>query len=207
MLKDYLRDTPLFMPLKTVKGYFDLGKEFLRPKTSTHGAPWLYKIYLIKKFAKELKVDAFIETGTNIGETLAGVRPAFKELYSVELGDVLFEKAKKRFERYPEVTIYHADSATFMRDFVPKFQKKVIFWLDAHYSHGDTARADKDTPIEEELRVILGNWRTGSAILIDDGHEFNGHGDYPKFEDIREFVKSKKPELACVLEHNIIRIW
>lgn len=206
-MKKLLRKTPFWRPLRIVKGYIALALMLITPDRVGRPATWLYKIFTIRKYARRFHIDIFIETGTNVGETLAGVRAAFRELHSVELGDALYQKARDRFVRYSSVHIHHGESAAFLRELAPKLSRPAIYWLDAHYSENNTARGEKDSPIVDELAICLGNWRTGSVILIDDARYFDGrHASYPTVVEIEAMVKRYREGLRCVVKRDLIRI-
>ncbi len=206
-IKTYLRKTRLYRPLRAAKGYAALGAELLRPDRPDGSATWLYKIFTIRNYARELGLKVFIETGTNVGDTLDGVRPAFKELHSVELDDDLYKKASERFRKYPNITIHHGTSDTFLKEFVPRLTVPVLYWLDAHYSGHGTARAGEDSPIVAELQICLNHWKEGSAILIDDARLFDGkHASYPTVAEVEAIATEKNPKLHCVMKRGIIRI-
>jgi hypothetical protein len=54
-----------------------------------------------------------------------------------------------------------------MNESLPENKEKVIFWLDGHFSSGDTGKGINDCPLIEELRVIDSNCHN-SLIIIDD---------------------------------------
>jgi hypothetical protein len=65
-----------------------------------------------------------------------------------------------------------------------------LFWLDAHYSAGITAKGEGNTPIEEELKHIFGHeCAENNVILIDDARVFNGSNDYPLIEAVKTRVR------------------
>ena len=72
----------------------------------------------------------------------------------------------------------------------------VNFWLDGHYSHGISFRAEKDTPIKEELAAIeeaLPNLDS-IAVLIDDVRcfypdEFTSLNDYPQVDYLVDWAR------------------
>lgn len=110
--------------------------------------------------------DYFIETGTNVGSTLAYVARTYPHLecISCEPDKEAFEEAKRNTEKFSNVRLYNMLSQDFTsmlkRDMEELFGKKVLFWLDAH-GYGFK------WPLKDELSFITENFKSG-CILIDD---------------------------------------
>jgi predicted O-methyltransferase YrrM len=141
---------------------------------------------------RDNKIDTLIETGTYLGDMVFANLSNFSRIFSIELDKKLFERAQKRFVKIKKVKIFHGDSSEILKRLSKKIDKKILFWLDAHYSGGITAKGNESTPIEKELEVILNSWKKGSVIIIDDARLFNGTGGYPKAEKIIKLVSTKK---------------
>jgi len=86
-------------------------------------------------------------------------------------------------------------------------EKPCLFWLDGHYSGGNTAKGEKETPIMEELRQICAHPVKNHLILIDDAREFTGQNDYPTIESLRTFVGARLPGYGFDVKDDIIRIY
>ncbi|HMP32323.1 MAG TPA: hypothetical protein PKD85_22130, partial [Saprospiraceae bacterium] len=95
----------------------------------------------------------------------------------------LFKAAKQKFKDYPNVFLYQGDSGVVLKDVVLKLQEPAVYWLDAHYSEGITARGIQDCPIYSELQTISKQKRK-DCILIDDAVDFNGRNGYPTKEEL-----------------------
>ena len=118
----------------------------------------------------------------------------------------LFEQAKLRFSRKKHVHLYNGDSATVLPQIVSALSGPALFWLDAHYSGGITARGAIDTPIVEELRCILGRDRHRHVVLIDDARCFDrGDKDYPSIDAVRALILELRPDYNVLVEDDIIR--
>jgi pyrimidine operon attenuation protein/uracil phosphoribosyltransferase len=78
-----------------------------------------------------------------------------------------------------------------------------IFWLDGHYSYADTAQAEKETPILEEIRPIL-EMEESHVILIDDARLFIGRHNYPTIIKLANFVKKINKNYKMSIEKDII---
>lgn len=167
--------------------------------------PHSVKRRVIREYAKRHGVRAFVETGTYLGQMIAAMAPHFDELHSVELSEKFFERAKLRFARNPRVHLHQGDSGEVLPRILTRLPGPALFWLDAHYSGGISARASSDTPVEQELRHLLADGRP-HVILVDDSHLFNGTGDYPSMEQVKQLVASTRPGYTVELGEGIIRI-
>jgi hypothetical protein len=168
--------------------------------------PQLYKYSVIKEYAARHGLRLFIETGTNFGDAVQATIKVFDRIYSIELGDELFQKAFHRFRRSPHVTILHGDSGKVLKTLLPKVELPAVFWLDGHYSGGITARGDKDTPIVSELESILIHPVKKHVVLIDDARCFDGSNGYPTVSEIRNLIIPRYPNASFELTHDIIRV-
>ncbi len=135
----------------------------------------------------------FVETGTFRGDMVEVVRAHFDVVYSIELDAALHDAAKRRFAGCDEVRLLRGDSALVLGELVPTLQGPCLFWLDGHYSGGETARSDKDTPIVAELRHVAAHPERGHVVLIDDARLFNGENDYPTLDEMRTLCEGLFP--------------
>lgn len=170
---------------------------------------------IINSYRERHRLDILIETGTFFGDTVEYFKGKFKKVYSIELAEDLAKKAQQRFAGDSNVEIMQGDSGKILKKMLPAINEPVLFWLDGHYSSeffvGDefiqTARTDKDTPIEEELNSILAS-AISHVILIDDARCFDGLGDYPSISSInRKVRKAKGDSYGCKVENDIIHIF
>jgi hypothetical protein len=81
-----------------------------------------------------------------------------------------------------------------------------IFWLDAHYSGGNTAQGFENTPIMSELEYVFKHNIKGHIILIDDAGDFTGCDDYPRVDYIIDYVKKHDPSYKVFVKYNIIHL-
>ena len=164
-----------------------------------------FKRRTIKEYSNFYGCKTFVETGTYLGDTTDALKDNFNEIYTIELSQELYEKAQKRFENNPKIHCYQGNSKDVLPTILNKIDTNPIFWLDAHYSAGITAKADKETPIEEELEIILNRFNK-MVILIDDAREFGTVQDYPSIFTVKTYVKKKFPKAEFELYNDIIRI-
>lgn len=144
--------------------------------------------------------QAFVETGTYLGETTAAMRELFSPVISIELSDELYQAARHRFAADSEVKLLNGDSASRLTDALALTQEKTaVVWLDAHWSGGTTAKADQNTPIVKELELIEKSGRAGDVILVDDIRYFidlpsgfevhEANGGYPSLLNVVSIIR------------------
>jgi hypothetical protein len=95
-------------------------------------------------------------------------------VHSIELSKNLYEKAVIRFKNNPSIHLYLGDSAQILGQIINKLGERTVFFLDGHFSEGDTAKGDENTPIVKELEHIKKAGIKNSFIIIDDARLFNG---------------------------------
>ena len=131
----------------------------------------------------------------------------FKQIYSVELSEFYFKRAKKLFKSQKKVDVLLGDSTLVLKELVPTLKSKTLFWLDAHYSGGNTAKGDKESPIVEELKTIFSDNLQNHVILIDDARCFIGQNDYPTIEELKSIVAKYASNYEIIIEDDIIRLF
>lgn len=157
------------------------------------------RIAVIKSYAERFGLSGtFIETGTAEGFTVSHVLDDFDNIITIELSPELHERSRERFNEHPNVRCIYGDSGAVLENFVPGLVFPALFWLDGHYSGGNTARGEIDTPIVAELEAAV-HAPEGSVILIDDMRLFGGmedhteeFKDYPHVDDVRALVEANR---------------
>jgi len=165
------------------------------------------KVYYIKKFQKEHKLKIFIETGTYMGDMGSAIRKNFREIYSIELDKSLWERASKKFLIFSNVHILHGSSDSVLRNLLPHIKQQCLFWLDAHYSGGITAKGDLACPVVGELEAIQNHFIKNHVILIDDADDFIGKNDYPTLDGVQAILKRINPDYKVEVKDNIICVY
>ncbi len=123
-----------------------------------------YLLHLVSHLAGNCKV--FVETGANVGSTLAYVARSYPWLrcLSCEPDQPAFGQASANAGRYSNVALFNGTSQQFIEHIAkqePKiFSEQCLFWLDAH-GYGF------EWPLKKELEFITGKFASG-YILIDD---------------------------------------
>ena len=207
-LKHFLERTTPFGTLARIHRQKRLEKKFrMWEKEGAVGPmPNLGKQQVIIEYIEQFSPTVFIETGTYKGKMVYAVMPHIGRIYSIELDETHYQNARRRFAGYPNIHIIQGQSGEVLPQVLKTIDKPCLFWLDAHYSRGSTAKADIETPIMQEMECILNHpYAAKHLVLIDDARCFVGENDYPTLEALRELILKICPDWIIEVENDIIR--
>ena len=177
------------LPLVEMTRYIPAYLRWLRDGSSGN-APPPFKRMVIAAYLRRYQLKRFVETGTYLGDTLAMVAQDQRiQCTSIELSAAYAHKARLRFQNNLNVEILEGDSGLLMTQLIKTIEQPTLFWLDGHYSAGDTARGSVNTPISKELQAILSSNIRGHVVLIDDIRHFNGTQDYPYLDAVLRSIR------------------
>ena len=179
-----------------IKNWEDAGK----PSPNPHEV----KQVLVEGYQKKTGYEILIETGTYMGDMVEAQRSNFQQIYSIELSQDFWQSAVKRFENFSQIHLLQGDSGKVLPTVIEHLTAPAIFWLDGHYSGGNTAKGDKECPILEEINAILKNNHLKHLLLIDDARLFIGEADYPTIAELTQHVKNLNPSYQFALENDVI---
>jgi hypothetical protein len=168
--------------------------------------PHTVKQEAIQYYQKRSGYNVLVETGTYKGDMVLAQKEYFKKIYSIELSQALFEKAKKRFYDQAGINLLQGNSGEVIAIVLAELKEPAIFWLDGHYSGGITATIEKHSPIIEELDTIILNNQLQHIILIDDARIFVGEHGYPTIDEMKEMTARKFPGYHFSVNEDIIRL-
>lgn len=208
-MKNHWRKLAALLPLTFEKKVYRDHFAALHKKWEREGAPvppsHLMKQKTVRKYAEKGGHTVLVETGTYLGDMVYAMQDVFEHIYSIELAEIFFQKAAKRFKNFPHIKILRGDSGKVLQQLVPSLKAPALFWLDGHYSGGQTAKGEKESPIYEELKSILhSSYR--HTILIDDARLFIGQNDYPRVDELKKFILELRPQSNFFLENDAIVI-
>ena len=168
--------------------------------------PHDFKIAVLKAYAAWCKARVFVETGTWKGETTAAMQPLFPTVCSIELAPNWASRARQMFARTPNVEIIEGDSAKVLPDLLGRIHERCLFWLDGHWCGNDTGGAVLSSAVMGELETILAHEISDHVLIIDDARYFVGAYGYPTVDQVRRFVKDRRPDLVFDVAMDSIRI-
>jgi hypothetical protein len=160
----------------------------------------------IKSWQALTQYKHFIETGTYLGQTTLAMSEVFETCHTIEFDPDLFNRAKANLAGVKNIQAYCGDSAKILPTILSELKEPAVFWLDAHYSGGETGRAGLDTPIMRELGTIFAHPIKEHVILVDDARDFLGINDYPTIKTLLKAISEQSPYIVTIFG-DIIRIY
>jgi hypothetical protein len=171
----------------------------------------------IAEIARLNRAEAFIETGAYMGDTVGAMREIFSSVYSIELSEKLHRQAVKRFEGDTQVKLLLGDSIDMLGEVgAVAGNLRSVFWLDAHWSAGDTSRGLDNTPIKQELMIIAKQNFADDIIMIDDLRYFGSipagfdvhesNNGYPLLYEMIEYIHEIMPAHASICVGDILLV-
>jgi hypothetical protein len=149
------------------------------------------------------KYPIFIETGTKHGVTTFSMEPYFKHLITIELSEKYHNFAKSKYSG-SKINFILGDSADVFEKILDSVEENAIFFLDGHWSSGDTAKGPKDCPLVEEIAHINNHYKHEAIIIVDD---FRLFGKGPQNGCNEDWSDIHKDTLLKILDKRIEKVY
>jgi hypothetical protein len=148
--------------------------------------------------------NCFIETGTFNGDTIFSLEPYFNKLYTIEFSEKYYNNTKNKYNGN-KINFILGDSSIVFKSLLPNISDKCIFFLDGHFSGGDTGQSNKDCPLEEEITHINNLFTNSAIIIIDDFRLFGLDKSSGKL--MEDWSKINKVSLLNILQERIHKVY
>lgn len=165
----------------------------------------LYRREVIRQYGQKFPNRTFVETGTSDGGTVENLAKDFNQLHTVEIAPSIFNRSKDRLKDYTNIKFWLGDSTVVLPEILAETEGNLLFWLDGHFCGDPEGRGVKDTPIIDELRLILADKRP-HVILIDDARLFGNDPVYPEISWVRNLATTQDIRYAFSYQDDIMRI-
>jgi hypothetical protein len=146
----------------------------------------------------------FVETGTYYGDTVEAVKHLYASVISIEVDESLYRKACDRFAADSNVRIVHGDCASEMTGILAGLREPAVFWLDGHYSGGETGKGVVEDPIIISLTQIATHPIKEHVIFVDDARTFDGREGRPDISDVFNSIKKINNRYVIRVQNDII---
>ena len=156
--------------------------------------PFIHILYQYKDKINDIdKIESFIETGTNIGQTSKIFSNHVNQVYTIEL-DVDEEREKLYIDiknQCPNIEYITGDSVNNLNKILNDSPNtRFIFLLDAH--------GHQYSPLKDELISIKKCSNINNhVIIIDDGIDFGSVG-WPTENEIKELILNINPDYNII---------
>jgi hypothetical protein len=147
-----------------------------------------------------------VETGTFVGDGARRLAQVFPEVVTIEIMPHLHAKAVARLKATGVRTLVgdSVDLLLNLRDGPPTF-----YWLDGHWSGGDTGGVDRQCPVLDELAALEGG-DTLDCILIDDARLFLAtrppldRAQWPTIGEVIDGLRRVRPGHHVTVGHDVV---
>lgn len=150
---------------------------------------------LARQLSTDLAIKRAVETGTYLGESTAVLAAIFERVETIELSPKLARRARRKFLLRRNVRVRCGDSGSLLHP----GDEPTLYWLDAHWSGGNTAGEERECPILDELRATVPG-TSADCYLIDDAHMFvnpppppHDASHWPTLAEIESVVAETRP--------------
>lgn len=126
---------------------------------------------LIVKLQAAHNLRYFVETGTYLGQTAYWASQFFEQVVTIEFSQSLYEQAIAQYAHVPNLACRYGHTRDQLEQLVPQLEAPALFWLDAHWSGGETYGETDECPLLDEIETINQS-KFEHFILIDDARLF-----------------------------------
>lgn len=130
------------------------------------------------------------------------MEPYFGKLHTIEINSKLYKRTKGSYHGN-KINFILGDSSIVLNNLLPTITEKCIFFLDGHWSCGNTGRGDKDCPLIEEIEHINNLFQYDGIIIIDDFRLFG----LPKEIEIVDWSEINKDKILNILNSRINKVY
>jgi hypothetical protein len=150
-----------------------------------------------------------IETGTYRGRGTRLLADVFPRVTTIEVAPQLARAAAQSLASLPHVEVVGGSSADVMPTLIDEAQP-TLYWLDGHWSGGETGGAGDECPVIAELAAIA-KGHPDDCILIDDARLFlapppppHAADQWPTYRQVEDAILSARPAHRIVVAHDVI---
>jgi len=165
---------------------------------------------IVCKLKSLYNISTFVETGTYLGGTALWASKVFERVITIEASEEIYRQTRQKYEYIGNIKLLFGDSRKVLAEVVSVHPTPAVFWLDAHWSGGETYGEDDECPLIEEIHAINIS-EYDHFIFIDDARLFTSPPPrphriehWPSIDQVIEAIKSGNQKYYIVLIEDVI---
>lgn len=119
----------------------------------------------------EMNISTFVETGTYHGRTARWAATHFPRVVTCEASEELYAEASSSLSREARIEHLLGHSVQILPEILDSLNAPALFWIDSHWSLGNTYGAGDECPLLDELSLILSHPQD-HYLFVDDASYF-----------------------------------
>lgn len=159
---------------------------------------------------RTFNVDLFIECGTFTGDTAVWAGENFKKVVTIEPQESIYRTTKARHVDKHNIEFRWGDSRALLGPILASQESPAIFWLDSHWSGGETFGEGDECPLLAEIAIINESLRD-HYLFIDDARLFmrppplpHQLAQWPSIADVVKALSANPPRYHVVIMEDVI---
>jgi hypothetical protein len=164
---------------------------------------------LVRDLHDRLGLERAVETGTYRGEGARVLADVFERVATIEIAPGLARAAANSLSSLRNVEVICGDSCEVLPTLVDP-ARPTLYWLDGHWSGGETGGHRHECPVLAELGAVSGG-HPDDCILIDDARLFlapppppHNAEDWPRYRDIEDALRLARPSHLIIVAHDVV---
>jgi len=155
---------------------------------------------LVESIRDSFGVRVFVETGTFRGRTANWASTLFPKVITIEASEEIWKQARTKYSSVTNIEFRHGRSEEVLNKVVRAIRQPAVFWLDAHWSGGNTFGSTSICPIRREIKEILVA-SCQHVVLVDDVRLFlappplpHDPDNWPSIGELLSDLQAVRPE-------------
>ena len=126
---------------------------------------------IVAELQSAYHIPTFVETGTFLGDTAYWASKIFQHVLTIEFSESIYRQAIEKYSSVESISFLFGHAREQLKEVVAGLTAPAVFWLDAHWSGGQTYGESDECPILDEIEIINRSMHD-SYVFIDDARLF-----------------------------------
>jgi hypothetical protein len=109
---------------------------------------------IIAELQTTYQIPNFVESGTFLGDTAYWASKIFERAFTIEFSEPIYRRATEKYGYVKNISFLYGHTRERLKEVVTQLSAPAIFWLDAHWSGGQTYGESDECPVLDENVII-----------------------------------------------------